>query len=358
MSPTRKIWVGYWSELASWFATEPLKIYTSGLYVTQTAKPFDDIRALTQNMPQADMAMYDSVISASQTHGGGLKPLGILESRLAWIAAWQGASLPQVQRPLVAVFSGTHGVSKTLFGEDYIQISKDRVQSLTDGAAAIRGIAAEAGAAFKVYELGLEYPSEDFTKTPSLSERDCAAAIAFGMEVVAEGADVIVLGSAGLGAAAAAAGLAHGLFGGTADYWAGGDGPQAQQRIDAVEQAAQNHKEMLKDPLDVLRLFGGRDLAGIVGAIIAARHQRIPVILDGYVVCAAAAVLHEIAPESVSHCTAAHVTAEPAHRALLDRLDMQPILDIGLNIGDGTGGALAMNLLKAGAAGLASLTGG
>jgi len=320
-----------------------------------SAKPFDDIRALTQNMPAADQAMRDNVHEIINGFSPVLKPLGLVETHLAEIATWQGASLPSVQRPLIAVFAGTHGVAKTLFGEDFIQLSKDRIQSLTEGAAAVRGVAAEAGAAFKVYELGVEHPSEDFTSLPSLSERDCAAAIAFGMEVVAEGADIIVLGNAGLGAAAAAAGVAHGLFGGTADYWAGGVGAQAKQRIAAVEQGTQNHKDLLKDPLGVLRLFGGRDLAGIVGAIIAARHQRIPVILDGYVVCAAAAVLHQIDPASVSHCIAAHVTAEPAHRALLDRLDMQPILDLGLNIGDGTGGALAMNLLKAAASGLSTL---
>ena len=326
--------------------------------MTETRKPFDDIRALTQNMPQADMAMSQAVLEISASLGRDLRPLGSLETHLAWLAAWQGASLPRLQRPLVAVFSGTHGVAKTLFGDDFIQMSKDRVKSLTDGAAVVRGIAVESGAAFKVYELGLEYPSEDFTTAPSLSERDCAAAIAFGMEVVAEGADVIVLGSAGLGAAAAAAGLAHGLFGGTADYWAGGQGGQAEMRISAVEQGAQNHKDMLKDPLDTLRLFGGRDLAGIVGAIIAARHQRIPVILDGYVVCAAAAVLHQINPDTVSHCLAAHVSAEPAHQALLDRLDIHPILDLGLNIGDGTGGALTMHLLKAATSGLSTLQNG
>lgn len=323
--------------------------------MTITDRPFDDIRALTENMPSADMAMQANVFEVVRDFSADLKPFGRVEPHLASIAAWQGASLPTIQRPLVAVFAGTHGVAKTLFGDDYIHLAKARIQSLTEGSAAVRGIAADAGAAFKVYEFGIEHPSENFTDTPSLSERDCAAAIAFGMEVVAEGADIIVLGNAGLGAAAAAAGVAHGLFGGTADYWAGGVGQQAKARIAAVEQGTQNHKDLLKDPLDVLRLFGGRDLAGIVGAIIAARHQRIPVILDGYVVCAAAAVLHEIDADAVSHCISAHVTAEPAHRALLDRLDMQPVLDFGLNIGDGTGGAFAMHVLKAAAAGLSTL---
>lgn len=317
--------------------------------------PFDDIRALTTNMPQSDAAMSQAVHSSASGLGRDLRPLGTLETHLAWLAGWQGAARPQVQRPLIAVFCATHGVSQSIFGDDFIQISKDRVQSLTEGKAAVRGIAGDAGAAFKVYELGIEYPSHDFTKEPSLSERDCAAAIAFGMEVVVEGADVIVLGNAGLGAATAAAGVAHGLFGGAANYWSGGMDAQAQQRINAVEQGVLNHKNLLKDPLDVLRLFGGRDLAGIVGAIIAARHQRIPVILDGYVVCAAAAVLHQINPDAVAHCMAAHVSAEPAHQALLDRMDLRPVLDLGLNIGDGTGGAMVMHLLKAASSGLSTL---
>ena len=132
----------------------------------------------------------------------------------------------------------------------------------------------------------------DMTKAESLSERDCAAAIAFGMEVVAEGADIIALGNAGFGSASAAAAIALGLFGGTAEYWAGGEGEAAQARIKLVSEGAKLHKDLLGDPLEVLRCFGGRDIAGMVGAILAARHQAIPVILDGYVVCAAAAVLH------------------------------------------------------------------
>ena len=317
-------------------------------------RPFDDIRTLTADMPSADIAIFDGVIDAASL-GLGLSPFGKLEPELAWLASWQGQDMPSIDRPLIAVFAGTHGVAAHNYDGDIVETSKARVQSLTEGRSAVRGIAANAGAAFKVYEFGVEYPAADFTKQPSLSERDCAAAIAFGMEVVAEGADVIVLGNAGLGAATAAAAIARGLYGGAAEYWAGGEGQGASQRIDAVEAGAQLHKDSLSDPLEVLRHFGGRDIAGIVGAILAARHQRIPVILDGYVVCAAAAVLHKVNPDSIAHCMAAHISREPAHGALLDRIGLKPVFDMDLNIGDGTGGAFAMTMLKAACAGLKTL---
>ena len=107
------------------------------------------------------------------------------------------------------------------------------------------------------------------------------------------------------------------------------------------------HKDLLNSPLDVLRCFGGRDIAGIVGAIVAARHQGIPVLLDGYVTCAAAAVLHAVNPKALDHCIAAHITTEPAHGALLDRIGMKPVLDFGIGIGDGSGAALTLGALKA-----------
>lgn len=323
-----------------------------------TNRPFDDIRALTDNMPSADQAIYDQVLEATDSLGRSLRPLGNLDHHLAWLGSWQGAAMPSAARPLLAVFAGTHGVSQNVFDGDIVAMSKSRVQSLTDGASAVRGIAAGLGAAFKVYEFGIEYPSADFTEDASLTEKDCAAAIAFGMEVVAEGADVIVLGNAGLGSATAAAAIARSLYGGGAEYWAGGHGEDATKRIEAVASGTQRHKDGLSDPLDVLRLFGGRDMAGIVGAILAARHQRIPVILDGYVVCTAAAVLHAISPDSISHCMAAHVSQEPAHEALLDRLGLKPLLDLDLNIGDGTGGAMALSILKSAAAGLNTLQDG
>ncbi len=320
--------------------------------MTVDSTPFEDIRHLVNTMPDAKNEAQESAKAQLQGYVPELKPFGQYGAALSWLAGWQGRADPSIDRPLIAVFAGSHGVAKTVIGEDPVKGAQDRVAGMTKGGAGVRGMAAAFGAAFKVYEMGIEYPSADMTQEASLSERDCAAAIAFGMEVVAEGADLIVLGNAGYGSATAAAGIAHGLFGGNAAYWAGGTGTTAQARIAAVEEATTFHKAQLSDPLHVLRCFGGRDIAGMVGALIAARHQSIPVILDGYVVCAAAAVLHEISGTSLAHCYAGHLSAEPAHGALLDRLGLKPLLDVGIGVGDGTGGTLAMGTIMAAANGL------
>ena len=323
---------------------------------SQEGKPFDDIRALVTNMPAVDEKARYAVEEALAGFVPALKPFGGLGRALMWLAGWQGRAMPSIDRPLVAVFAGSHLVAEDVIGADPVIGCRERVGGMTEGAAAARGIAQAYGAAFKVYEMGIEYPAAKITQEPSLSERDCAAAIAFGMEVVAEGADTIVLGNAGFGSATAAAAICYGLYGGTPDYWAGGTGPAAKARIAAVAKAAEVHKDGMDDPLNVLALFGGRDIAGMVGAIIAARHQAIPVILDGYVVCAAAAVIHKIHPDAISHCYAGHVTSEPAHAALLDRMGLKPMVDLGVGIGDGTGATLAMGLLKAAASGLKSIS--
>ncbi|WP_034388139.1 nicotinate-nucleotide--dimethylbenzimidazole phosphoribosyltransferase [Hellea balneolensis] len=319
-----------------------------------SGRPFDDIRALTNSMPQSDEGACDHVRHVIENFGAYLSPLGRNTRYAKWLAGWQGKA-PSIDRPLIAVFAGSHGVAKHVFGGDVIPRAQARVKSMTEGAAGVRGISSSLQAAFKVYELGIEYPAADFTDEPSLTEKDCAAAIAFGMEVVAEGADIIALGNAGFGTATAAAAIALGLYGGTAEYWAGGEGEAASSRINAVAQGATLHKNLLSDPLEVLRCFGGRDIAGMVGAILAARHQAIPIILDGYVVCAAAAVLHKLDPNSIAHCMAGHVTAEPAHRALLDRMGLEPMHDMGIGIGDGTGAAFALGSLRSTCQALATL---
>lgn len=311
-----------------------------------TTRPFDDIKALVTSIPDHAHEVAQNTEEKLNAAIQGLKPLGRMEKAVSWLAGWQGTETPQLEKPLVAVFVGTHGVAKRILLDDPVENAKARVKSISEGKAAVRLIASAQNAAFKVYELGIEMPCADMTEEPSLSERDCAAAIAFGMEVVAEGADIIVLGNAGVGSVTAAAAIARGLYGGTTEYWAGGRDKAVQMRIDAVDAAATTHKDYLDDPLEILRRFGGRDIAGMVGAILAARHQKIPVLLDGFVSCAAAAVLHKLNENSLDHCLAAHITTEPAHGALLDRIGKQPLLDLEIGIGDGSGAALVLSMIK------------
>lgn len=312
--------------------------------------PFDDIRALIQSAPSADQEMFESVDQGFKSFSGPKPVIGHWEDPVKWLASWQRRKQPSIEKPLIAIFAGSHGVCQNLDISDVIHEAKTRVKSLTEGEAAIRGLAKASGAAFKVFEMGLEYPVPDMAQEATLSEKECTAAIAFGMEVVAEGADIIVLGNAGMGSATAAAAIARGLYGGASEYWAGAHNASAKQRIKAVDAATELQSGNLFDPLNCLRLFGGRDIAGLVGAIIAARHQSIPIILDGFVVCVAAAVVHSIDANAISHCQAGHLTAEPAHGALLDRMGLQPLHDFGIAVGDGTGAVYAMNSLRLSAA--------
>ena len=309
--------------------------------------PHDDLRELIQAVPPMDGSggQVDAKLDAFPGPGTGL---GELRGYLAQIAAAQGRELPRTDRGMVAVFAGTHGVA----GSRVTKTAQARVIGLTQGSAPVRGIAAEAGAAFKVYEFGLDAPSADLRREVSLSPRETAAAFAFGMEVVAEGADVIALGSVGPGAVTAAAAIARGLYGGGADYWAKGEGEIGRQRVADVQAAADRHSDCFEDPLAILSAFGGRDIAGLAGAILAARYQKIPIILDGFVTCAAAAVLHAILPASIAHCIAGHESAEFAQGALLDRMGLSPLHSFGIGVGDGTGAALALQTLKSAAAGL------
>ena len=327
--------------------------------MTETTRPFDDIRALISAMPDANDAASDSVRARLSSFTGPQPVLGSWHELMAWYAAWQDRDNPTIMKPLISVFCASHLVAKHFYAdEDVVALAQSRVKSLSEGSAAVRGIAGELGAAFKVFEMGLEVPVPDITKEPALSERDCAAAIAFGMEVVAEGADIVVLGNAGLGSATASAAIAYALYGGSVEYWAGGSTDSAKARIEAVKLASQVHKMSFKDPLETLRTLGGRDLSGLVGAIIACRHQRIPVILDGFVVCAAAAVLHAIDPGSIAHCRAGHKTSEPGHQALIERLGLAPVHNYDFALGDGSGAAFALSGLKLAFAGLDSVAPG
>jgi nicotinate-nucleotide--dimethylbenzimidazole phosphoribosyltransferase len=171
------------------------------------------------------------------------------------------------------------------------------------------------------------------------------------MEAIADGTDLLCPGEVGIGNTSVAAAIYHALWDGRPQDWVGpGTGLDAEglaRKAAAIARAIALHRDHLRDPLQVLRRLGGREIAAIAGAILAARLRRIPVLLDGFVVTAAAAVLHAIDPRALDHCRAAHRSAEPAHDRVLTRLGLVPLLSLGLRLGEGTGAALAVPLLKA-----------
>ena len=226
------------------------------------------------------------------------------------------------------------------------------VANFQNDGAAVNQICKSFGLGLKVFELALEKPTRDITRHAALEEAECAATMAYGMEAT-EGCDILCIGEMGIGNTTVAAAIAHALFGGEAEDWVGpgtGVGEDGLRRkADAVRRAVELHRAHLADPLEVLRRLGGRELAAMAGAVLAARLQRIPVIIDGYVATAAAAVLKAMRSDALDHCLAGHLSAEPAHRKLLARLEMTPLLDLGMRLGEGSGAAMAAGLVKAAA---------
>ena len=318
-----------------------------------SAIPFDDIRALVRSMPRPDAAAADAVRARDAVLTKPPGSLGRLEEIAAWLAAWQGKALPTVDRPVVAIFAGNHGVASRGVSAYPPAVTEQMVANFARGGAAINQICLANDLGLKILDLALEVPTGDIASGPAMEETDCARTMAFGMEAVAGGHDLIAIGEMGIGNTTVAAAIFAALFGGTANDWVGpgtgvDDAGLARKRA-AVDTALAHHAGRLADPLEALRRVGGRELAAMAGAIIAARHERVPVIVDGYVATAAAAVLFAIEPGAVDHCLFGHVSAEPGHRRALARMGKAPLLDLGMRLGEGTGAALAAGIVRAAA---------
>ncbi|MEM8921657.1 MAG: nicotinate-nucleotide--dimethylbenzimidazole phosphoribosyltransferase, partial [Pseudomonadota bacterium] len=315
------------------------------------SSPFADIRELIASAPDLDADARD----AAQSRVAGLVQsrgsLGRLEDLAVWLASWQGLSPPQINQPMAVIFAGSHGVARHNVAADPPETTPKIVDLLRKGDAATNHITAAAGAALRVFEMALEQATPDITQAPAMSEAECAATIAFGMEAVAEKPDLLALGELGVGGGTTAAAVACGLFGGDAGYWVRAGNwvtPDVlARRVEAVETALQTHRGHMSDPLEVMRRLGGRELAAMVGAIVAARHQRVPVVLDGFATCVAAAIVQAVSPSGADHCLAGHLSAEPAHQALLDRLGKDPLLSLDLRHCEAAGSSLAIPILKA-----------
>lgn len=313
--------------------------------------PFDAIRDLLAHMPTAS---EESRAQARARQAQLTKPqgsLGRLEEMVEFLAAWQAKPEPTLDHPLVAVFAGNHGVAAKGVSAYPASVTRAMVENFSAGGAAINQICGAYGIGLKVFDLALDLPTKDITEEPAMEAGAAAATFAYGMEAIAGGVDLLCLGEMGIGNTTVAAAIYYGLYGGAAADWvgrgAGVDDSGLARKVAAVEAAVKLHREHLADPLELMRRLGGREIAAIAGAILAARIERVPVILDGFVVCAAASILHAQDPTALDHCLAGHVSAEGAHREALRRLGKTPLLDLGLRLGEGSGAALCVGLMRA-----------
>ncbi len=322
-------------------------------------RPFDDFRNLLSALDGPDERAAAGVRSLYARTGKPKGSLGRLEDIAEWLAAWTGRVPPVVNSPLVAVFAGNHGVAARHDISPRSSAATARMVELTAaGGAAINQFCVASNLGLKVFDLALEMPTADIAEDAALDERACAATMAFGMEAVA-GTDLLCIGDLGVGNSTVAAALFAALLGGSGADWVGsgsgaGDAMMARKAA-VVDAALRFHGNHLKDPLEALRRVGGREFAAIAGAILAARKQRVAVILDGFATTAAAAVLYAVNPTALDHCVLAHLSAEPGHARAASRLGLHPILDLQLHHGEGTGAALAAGIVRAAALSLSGM---
>lgn len=276
--------------------------------------------------------------------------LGRLEDIAIWMARWQGRAMPKLDKVQVVIFAGSHGVTAQGVSAFPAEVTHQMVANFSAGGAAINQLCRVADARLSVVPLEVERPTGDFTQGPAMDEADFLKAVRAGYDALDEDADLACFGEMGIGNTTAAAALAASLFGGDPGRWAGRgtgvDDAGLQRKVAAIGKGLERHRDALGDPLKLAAALGGRELAAIMGATLAARHRKIPVLLDGFVCTAAMAPLRKLDDAGLAHVLAAHVSAEAGHGALLEALGLSPLFDLGMRLGEGSGAALAINIVR------------
>jgi nicotinate-nucleotide--dimethylbenzimidazole phosphoribosyltransferase len=310
-----------------------------------------DLRATCLDLPAGIAPAADAVRRREAELTKPLHSLGRLEKLVAWLAYWQGRNPPRLQQVDVFVFAGNHGVTARGVSAYPAEVTAQMVANFAAGGAAINQLARLAGGNLQVVPLSLDRPTADITTAPAMEEEEFLAAVAAGFDAISPEADLVCLGDMGIGNTTAAAAVAAALFGGDGAFWAGrgtGINDEAMARKRAViDRALAGHAAIIDDPLRVAAALGGRELAAILGATLAARRRRVPILLDGFVCAAAAAPLKKLRADSLDHALAGHISAEAGHRTLLQKLDLRPLLDLDMRLGEASGAALAVLILRA-----------
>jgi nicotinate-nucleotide--dimethylbenzimidazole phosphoribosyltransferase len=314
------------------------------------------LRALLDDLPEPDAEARDAVRARAASV---LRPVGALarlDEVAVWLAGWQRTSRPAVERPYTVVFAADHGVAEAGVSAYPAEVTKAMLAALETGVATASAMSRALGAGFLAVDAGVGEPTGDIRTAPALSSERAEACVTLGREAVAtaagDGADLLVFGEMGIGNTTAAAAVCAAVLGGDATDWTGrGTGVDDEglaRKIAAVEAARERVGSM--PPLDVLREAGGAELVAIAGAVVEARRRSLPVILDGFVVGAAVAPLHVARPGALDHCVAGHRSAEAGHARLLQHLEMAPLLDLGLRLGEGSGALAAVPIVRLAAA--------
>src|ERR1700675_2968067 len=310
----------------------------------------DDIRAFCRDLPPGNTRFAEVAALRQQNLTKPPGSLGRLEELAIWLARWQGREMPRLEHVTIAVFAGNHGVAERGVSAYPQAVTEQMVANFAAGGAAINQIAKLAGAELRVVPIELDRPTRDFTTAAAMDADEYLAALDIGYCTVPEDCDLLAVGEMGIANTTTAAMLCAALLGGGGARWAGrgtgvDDGGLLRKRA-AIDAALEFHRGILGDPLGVAAALGGRELAAIAGAVLAARRHHVPVLLDGFVATAAVLPLARLGEGALDHCRAGHVSAESAHRELLRELALDPLLDLDMRLGEASGAGVAILLAR------------
>ncbi len=314
------------------------------------------LRDALATLPTGDDAAAAAV---SERAADILRPAGALarfDEVAAFIAQWQRTDQPAIRRPAALIFAADHGVTAAGVSKYPVDVTAAMLAAYRAGKSTVSAFAAVAGATVEAIDVGVGRPTGDIRFEAAMSPERFDEAVAAGRSGVESlDADLLVIGEMGIGNTTAAAAVAAALGGGEVAAWVGRgtglDDEGMDRKREAVRQAVDRIAGVV-DPLEVLREVGGAELVAMAAAIVAARHRALPVLIDGYVVTAAALPLFSVRSDALDHCIVGHCSAEPGHRRLLERIDKQPLLDLAMRLGEGSGAMAAVPLVAMACAGI------
>lgn len=327
--------------------------------------------------PDVDVAQQARARQDTLTKPAG--SLGRLEELSVWVAACQGVCPPNgIQRARVVVFAGDHGVTAAGVSAFPAEVTAQMVANFDDGGAAINVLAESAGATVRVADIAVDADephsasigahkvrrgSGNIAVEDALTAGETQAAVDAGRRIADEevdaGADLLIAGDMGIGNTTAATALIAALTGAEPVAVVGrGTGINDagwSRKVAAVRDALYRARGLAADPLGLLRVCGGADLAAMAGFCAQAAVRRTPVLLDGVAVTSAAMVADVLAPGARDWWRAGHRSTEPAHALALEKLELHPIVDLSMRLGEGTGAAVALPVVRAAIAALRSM---
>ena len=249
------------------------------------------------------------------------------------------------------IFAGNHGMAKKNVSAYPSEVTKQMVTNFRNGGAAINQLCQLANISLSIIPIYLKKPTKDFSLEKAMSEDETYSAMEKGFNAVPSNCDLLVLGEMGIANTTAATAISCALFKGSVKKWTGyGSGVCKQKlknKISVIETALKLHGKKFDNVCEILATFGGREMAAIAGSVIAARVFGIPVLLDGFISTAAAATLTLFKKNMLDHCLISHLSSEPGHKGIILKLKKEPIIDLNMRLGEGSGGAIAALIIRA-----------